>query len=347
MFREVVMSTRTWLTQLIGISFLSSLVIIVVPFYTQIFPDKMANHVQGILHENALTWAKVSAEGRNITLKGNTTDLAQHQKALQLSRSLWFVKQINDEITPTLVEPYTMKIRWDGSNLAIEGYMSSDTRKDNLQQYIAQQFTGKKNKHTLQTGLGSPEGWDELMRMLVEQIKNLQLASVHIIDQQVDISGKSLTSREIYVLEKAMTPFREQDYSINIRIAALDNAAIVCQKEFNRLLTTETILFKTGNAVIDSNSDQLLVELANTAIFCANATIIIAGYTDDVGDDEKNIQLSEQRAKAVKGRLFNQGGVPLERLKTVGKGSAKPLASNETETGRAKNRRIEFKVEGI
>jgi OOP family OmpA-OmpF porin len=178
-------------------------------------------------------------------------------------------------------------------------------------------------------------------------MKKLQLASVHLVDQQVDIAGKSLTSQDIENLQQALAPFREQNYKINIRIAALDNAAVVCQKEFNRLLTEDNILFKTGNAMIDSRSDQLLTELADAAIFCAHATIIITGYTDNVGDEEKNKQLSEQRAKAVKGRLFNQGGVPLERLKTVGKGASDPLADNDTDAGRAQNRRIEFKVEGI
>ena len=80
-------------------------------------------------------------------------------------------------------------------------------------------------------------------------------------------------------------------------------------------------------------------------MLCANAKITIIGYTDNVGSDTKNQELSYQRAQAVKARLFSQGGIPSERMNAIGKGALEPIDTNDTEQGRANNRRIEFVVE--
>jgi outer membrane protein OmpA-like peptidoglycan-associated protein len=69
----------------------------------------------------------------------------------------------------------------------------------------------------------------------------------------------------------------------------------------------------------------------------------IAGHTDNIGSAEHNKKLSEQRANSVKDYLLKNGIVP-ERLVAKGYGPDKPIDTNETEAGRAKNRRVEFKV---
>src|SRR3546814_888044 len=73
-----------------------------------------------------------------------------------------------------------------------------------------------------------------------------------------------------------------------------------------------------------------------------NQTIIeVAGHTDSVGTDSYNQQLSQQRAEAVANYL-NSRGVMRDRMITVGAGETRPIASNDTETGRAENRRVEI-----
>jgi outer membrane protein OmpA-like peptidoglycan-associated protein len=70
--------------------------------------------------------------------------------------------------------------------------------------------------------------------------------------------------------------------------------------------------------------------------------LAIEGYTDNVGGAAKNQALSEKRAEAVKTYLVSNSGVPAERLTAKGFGSSKPAASNDTEAGRQKNRRVEL-----
>ncbi|MEQ3690721.1 MAG: OmpA family protein, partial [Flavobacterium sp.] len=67
------------------------------------------------------------------------------------------------------------------------------------------------------------------------------------------------------------------------------------------------------------------------------------GYTDSKGSDEFNLNLSKERAAAVKNYLSSKGLV-VSRFVSVGMGEADPIADNETDAGRAKNRRVEFAI---
>jgi OOP family OmpA-OmpF porin len=69
--------------------------------------------------------------------------------------------------------------------------------------------------------------------------------------------------------------------------------------------------------------------------------VLVNGHTDSIGSEAYNQRLSEKRAKAVLDYLVGRGIDP-SRLKAVGHGESRPIASNETEEGRARNRRVEF-----
>jgi outer membrane protein OmpA-like peptidoglycan-associated protein len=71
--------------------------------------------------------------------------------------------------------------------------------------------------------------------------------------------------------------------------------------------------------------------------------VIAEGHTDTVGSAEYNQKLSERRADAVRRYLIN-GGIMPERIRTEGFGESKPVASNDTDEGRAQNRRVELRV---
>ena len=105
------------------------------------------------------------------------------------------------------------------------------------------------------------------------------------------------------------------------------------------------IMFDTGKATIRPSSFALLDEAISVLKEFPNLTLIIEGHTDSVGSDTKNLTLSQDRADAV--RLYMiQRGIDAGRLTAIGYGETKPTASNKTKTGRAENRRIEFRIEG-
>lgn len=98
------------------------------------------------------------------------------------------------------------------------------------------------------------------------------------------------------------------------------------------------VTFATGSMRIDGGGRRLLDAIAR----CLNdGSYEIAGYTDDVGNTEANMKLSQSRANAVRTYLIAKG-VAADRLRAVGHGAADPIADNTSPEGRAKNRRIEF-----
>ena len=92
--------------------------------------------------------------------------------------------------------------------------------------------------------------------------------------------------------------------------------------------------------------EKLISQLENFASFLRNNPgydVIIYGYTDSIGNDKKNLKLSQRRADAVKEALTRYS-ISSIRMTAIGKGEADPVADNETKEGRAQNRRIEVEL---
>ncbi len=103
------------------------------------------------------------------------------------------------------------------------------------------------------------------------------------------------------------------------------------------------IQFESGSAVIKKSSYGILDQVVTVMNENPEYNLEIHGHTDSQGDDAKNMTLSENRAAAVREYLTNKG-VAANRLKSFGHGETEPVADNGNSAGRAKNRRVEFKV---
>src|SRR5262249_55868956 len=105
----------------------------------------------------------------------------------------------------------------------------------------------------------------------------------------------------------------------------------------------DVILFARASADIDPKSVKTITRLSKIAKSCPGTTIEISGFTDAEGEAERNMNLSERRARAVVNSLV-RAGVDPQRLKAVGYGADNFVAPNDTPENMARNRRIEFKV---
>ena len=105
---------------------------------------------------------------------------------------------------------------------------------------------------------------------------------------------------------------------------------------------TNEILFDVNKSIIKPASFKVLDELGNAVKNSPDIRIKIIGHTDSDGDDKANIRLSEERANAIKNYLVEKFGLNEDNIVTKGKGESEPVAENTTETGKAKNRRVEF-----
>ncbi len=126
---------------------------------------------------------------------------------------------------------------------------------------------------------------------------------------------------------------------------AENNGCPAVKAEVRTVLTKamKGIQFETGKAVIKKSSYDILNLIASIFIDNPNYRIEIQGHTDNTGDPEKNLTLSDKRANAVRDYLIAQG-VPEQQLTAKGYGDTKPIADNKTQAGRAKNRRVEFSI---
>lgn len=114
-------------------------------------------------------------------------------------------------------------------------------------------------------------------------------------------------------------------------------------KSLPRTFVFDHLNFESASTKITSQSEQTVKDL--TAILKAYTAVNVRleGHTDSVGAKEANKMLSQNRADAIRSTLV-ANGVDANRMETAGWGEQKPIASNETEAGRAQNRRLEMTV---
>jgi outer membrane protein OmpA-like peptidoglycan-associated protein len=102
------------------------------------------------------------------------------------------------------------------------------------------------------------------------------------------------------------------------------------------------ILFDTGKSDLKPESDAALKEIAKLLTQDAALKLHVVGHTDNVGDLTLNMKLSQARAAAVVAALTSKHGIAANRLTAFGAGPYAPVASNKTDEGKAKNRRVEL-----
>lgn len=121
--------------------------------------------------------------------------------------------------------------------------------------------------------------------------------------------------------------------------------APVVTVETQKVLTEalEGVQFETGSAVLKPVSYAILDKVASVMKNNANYNLAISGHTDATGNEVANQKLSEKRAQACLSYLVTKG-IAASRMNATGYGSTQPIIDNKTPEGRAKNRRVEFRV---
>lgn len=118
---------------------------------------------------------------------------------------------------------------------------------------------------------------------------------------------------------------------------------IVTKEVIQKLNTflSQAVLFETGKTTLSAEASGILDNIAAMMIEYGNDKFRIEGHTDSVGRNDTNQKLSEGRAASIKQYLLEHGVNP-DNLSSIGYGEDKPIASNKTKEGRAKNRRVEI-----
>lgn len=110
---------------------------------------------------------------------------------------------------------------------------------------------------------------------------------------------------------------------------------------------TLDVKFAFDKATIKPGYYKDIDALANVMRDYPDLKVVIEGHTDSVGSDAYNKKLSQERANAVKKYMVDNAGIDAKRLKAIGYGEERPIASNSTAEGRAQNRRVEAAVDYV
>ncbi len=105
----------------------------------------------------------------------------------------------------------------------------------------------------------------------------------------------------------------------------------------------EAILFATDSASLNPNLRSDLFVLADSLNKYPRSVVTVTGHTDNTGSAAYNQDLSERRAQSVSA-VLRSGGVASSRIRTVGAGESRPIATNQTAAGRAQNRRVDITI---
>jgi outer membrane protein OmpA-like peptidoglycan-associated protein len=143
------------------------------------------------------------------------------------------------------------------------------------------------------------------------------------------------------VLSGCTTPgLMGQMSKFDISKASTDDIAEALRKD-GRVAISAGILFQTDSAKLAPAAENVVGRVAQVMKEHPDLKVAVVGNTDNTGDFNYNLQLSERRAKAFVDALV-KAGVPQSRLAAVGFGQLNPVASNDTSEGRAQNRRVEL-----
>lgn len=122
---------------------------------------------------------------------------------------------------------------------------------------------------------------------------------------------------------------------------AVNEAEVTMLNDTIKVLFPEHLLFALNSSEINTATYPLMQRFANALNKYDKTSILINGYTDKSGTEELNRKLSRNRADSARS-LLRQDKVVMERMYTWGHASENPIASNDTEEGKRKNRRVEF-----
>jgi outer membrane protein OmpA-like peptidoglycan-associated protein len=123
------------------------------------------------------------------------------------------------------------------------------------------------------------------------------------------------------------------------------NEARVLQEDSRLIIRLTGFTFPSGTAVIQPQYFPLLTKVQNAISEFPASEIVVEGHTDSFGDDDSNKELSQQRADAIRTYLVANLGINPSRILAIGYGETEPIASNDTDYGRALNRRVDVVIE--
>jgi outer membrane protein OmpA-like peptidoglycan-associated protein len=203
-------------------------------------------------------------------------------------------------------------------------------------------------------------GHDELQAELVAYIENTR-SQIQSLEQEVEAGELRLADMEdeIRALDERLGGATSERAALIQRLEAQarvkaqfeqveklfgKSEARVFREGNNVILRLVGLSFDSGEAAIKQGSFDLLAKVEKAIDVFPRSELVVEGHTDSYGGDELNQKLSQERAESLQQYMINAMRIPSYRVIATGFGETNPVANNETEAGRAKNRRIDVVI---
>jgi OOP family OmpA-OmpF porin len=290
---------------------------------------------------------KVTLSDNKVTLAGMTRELGGREAIAAALKNLpegYSVAANEVKAPPYIFQAYKDPV---AVTLTLTGYVPDNNVHAALVAAAGRKFFSEKVVDNLKASIGAPAGFAAAVAPALGALSRLSTGTLVVTDREVKLSGDALYEAAATQIRAGLGKDFPQGWQfkpeISVKPAAAPVDATVCQQLFADLLGKSRIRFESGKADIVADSAGLLDRLIETALRCPNANIEVAGHTDSDGEEPANQALSEKRAQAVADYLV-KAGLPANRFTPVGYGSTQPIAGNDSDQGKAQNRRIDFVV---
>ena len=185
-----------------------------------------------------------------------------------------------------------------------------------------------------------PANWNAyVQKLLSPNLKQISRGQLKIDGSIVSVRGEVANEAQRQKIASDIATSLNPTYTVNngLRVSASEQGVL------DTTLANRTIEFESGKTMLTPSGRAILDEMAAAMQKLAGRKVEIIGHTDNQGLRASNQSLSQARAEAVKFYLSSKG-IHSELLTASGQGSDRPIASNDTADGRARNRRIEFRM---
>ncbi|QCP54817.1 BON domain-containing protein [Trinickia violacea] len=225
--------------------------------------------------------------------------------------------------------------------VVVSGKVPDEATRDAVLQRLRDTYGAANVVDQIEVGnVSTPANWaGNVQKLIGPQLKQISKGQLKIDGTSIDVKGEVNNEAQRQQIASDMANALNPTYTIRngLRVSASEQGLL------DQTLANRTIEFETGSATLAPEGRAILNQMAAVLSKMPGKSVEIIGHTDNSGNRSSNIALSQARADAVKGYLVTQGIAP-QSMATMGVGPDQPIASNDTADGRARNRRIEFRV---
>jgi OOP family OmpA-OmpF porin len=188
--------------------------------------------------------------------------------------------------------------------------------------------------------VAAPPNWNEYVGRLVgPNLKLISRGQLQVEGTSISLRGDVASEAQRQQIASDMSAGLDAGYAVNngLRVAASEQGML------DAALANRIIEFESGKAELAESGKAILDQMSVALLRLKDKKVEVIGHTDNAGSRAGNLSLSQARAEAVKTYVVGRG-VHAEMVAVSGEGPDRPVADNRTPEGRARNRRIEFKV---